>query len=77
MKFYDGMTFKEMRQALWETISEFEDEYAIHHARGVSLYFTPTDEFGEVVVPRTPLGKAIDKITKRGPYKSAADDFVP
>lgn len=69
------MTISELRQVLNEKLFEVEDEYAIRHARTINLYFTPTNGFGEEVVPRNTLGGKVDKVYSEGPYRSAADDF--
>lgn len=69
------MTIAELRQVLFETLHEVEDEYAVRHARSITLYFTPTNGFGDEVVPRNTLGGKVDKVYSEGPYRSAADDF--
>lgn len=69
------MTLAEMRQALFEAVCELEDELAIRHTRSASLYINPTDGLGENVVARNSLGGVVSKVTKRGPYKSAADEY--
>jgi hypothetical protein len=71
------MTIADIRQALYEKLHELEDDYAIHHARGATLYVNPTDEFGEPVVARGPDGRIVAKMHCRGPYKSAADELKP
>ena len=69
------MTIDELKQVLCEKLNEVEDEYAVRHARTINLYFTPTNGFGEEVVPRNTLGGKVDKVYSEGPYRSAADDF--
>jgi len=70
-----AMTITQLRQAFFEKLSEIEDEFAIQHFKGATIYFTPINEHGEEVVPVNKSGRTISKIFSNGPYKSAADDF--
>jgi len=69
------LTMKEIRQTIFESLAEIEDEYAIHYSRNVTLFINPTDELGEAVVARNSLGAVVTRMTKKGPYRSAADEF--
>ena len=69
------LTMAELRQALFEILGEIEDEYAVEHTRDVSLYLNPVDEFGETVVVRNRLGGVVSRVTRNGPYRSAADEY--
>lgn len=71
------MSFAELRQALIETINEIEDEYRLRHSRGAVLFINPVDAVGEKVIARNRLGRTISKVTKKGPYRSAADQYDP
>lgn len=71
------LTLSEVRRALLEALGEIEDEFAIRHSRGAVLYINPTDGRGEDVVARNRLGRIISKVTKDGPYRAAADEYVP
>lgn len=71
------LSFKEMRQALFEALHEIEDEFAIGHSRGAVLFINPTDGCDENVVARNSLGRVVSKVTKKGPYRSAADEYCP
>lgn len=71
------MTFAELRQALFETINEIEDEYLLHFSSGAVLFINPTDGLGETIVPRNPRGREVKRVTKRGAYRSAADHYDP
>jgi len=75
IKLKGEITIAELRQVLFEMLHEVEDEYAVRHARSITLYFTPTNGFGDEVVPRNTLGGKVDKVYSEGPYRSAADDF--
>ena len=75
IKLKGEITIAELRQVLFEKLHEVEDEYAVRHAQSITLYFTPTNGFGDEVVPRNTLGGKVDKIYSEGPYRSAADDF--
>lgn len=67
----------EIRKALCEALGEIEAEYAIRHSRGAILYINPTDGLGEAVTARNKLGRVVSRIMKDGPYRSAADEYVP
>lgn len=69
------MSLAEIRQALFEKLNEVEDDLAVRHSRGATLYINPTNGFGDEVVPRNKSGRAVDKVFSDGPYKSAADEF--
>ena len=75
IKLKGEITIAELRQILFEKLHEVEDDYAVRHARSITLYFTPTNGFGDEVVPRNTLGGKVDKVYSEGPYRSAADDF--
>ncbi|KQZ26504.1 MULTISPECIES: hypothetical protein [Alphaproteobacteria] len=70
------VSFAEMRQALFEALNEIEDEFAIRYSRGAVLFINPTDGLDENVVARR-RGRVISKVTKKGPYRSAADEYCP
>lgn len=67
----------EIRRALCEALGEIEAEYSIRHSRGAILYINPTDGLGETVIARNKLGRVVSRIMKDGPYRSAADEYVP
>lgn len=69
------MTIAEARQALYEKLHELEEDYAVRHVRHMSLYLTPTNGFGDELVPHNKAGRKVDKLYSDGPYRSAADDF--
>jgi hypothetical protein len=69
------MTVAQMRQALFEALGELEDELAIRHTRNVSLFINPTNEVGEAVIVRNSLGAVVSRVTKKGTYRSAADEY--
>ncbi len=71
------MSIAELRQALFETINEIEDEYALRHSSGAVLFINPTDGLGDRVVLRNRLGHQVKKVTKKGAYRSAADHYDP
>jgi len=75
IKFKGELTIAELRQELFEKLDEIEQEYAVRHARAITLYFTPTNGFGDELEPRNAGGRKVDKIYSEGPYRSAADDF--
>ena len=69
------MTLADIRQALFEKLSDAEEDYAIRYSRGATLYINPTNGFGDEVVPRNSLGRKVEKLYSDGPYRSAADEF--
>ena len=75
IKLKGEMTLADLRQALFEQLNQIEADFAVRHARSITLYFTPTNGFGDEVEPRNSGGRKVDKIYSEGPYRSAADDF--
>ena len=69
------MTIAEARQVLYEKLHELEDDYAVRHIRSMSLYLTPTNGFGDELVPHNKAGRKVDKLYSEGPYRCAADEF--
>ncbi len=69
------MTLSELIQALYEKLSAVEEDYAVRHSRGATLYINPTNGFGDEVVPRNKGGREVNKLYSDGPYRSAADDY--
>lgn len=70
-----NLTMAQVRQAIFEALGQIEDEHNLRHARNVSLFMNPIDEFGEKVVLRDERGKVLSRLTKKGPYRSAADEY--
>ncbi len=69
------LTMAQLRQAIFEVLGEIEDEYNLRHARNVTFFVNPTDEFGEKVILRDERGKVLSRVTKKGPYRSAAEEY--
>lgn len=69
------MTLPEIRQALFEKMVEAE-EMGLRYTRGATLFLNPTNGFGDNIKLRK-HGKTVDKLKSTGPYRSAADKFVP
>lgn len=69
------LTMAQVRQAIFEALGEIEDEYNLRHSRNVTLFVNPTDEFGEKVILRDERGKVVSRVTKKGPYRSAAEEY--
>jgi hypothetical protein len=70
-----NLTMAEVRQAIFEALNEIEDEFAVRHTRNATLFINPTDETGGKLVIRNSLGGVVSKVTKKGPYRSAADEY--
>lgn len=64
-----------LRQALFEQLSELEEQFAIAHSRGATLYVNPTNGNGDTVVARTRDGRQVTRLESAGPYRSAAEQF--
>jgi hypothetical protein len=75
IRIHGEMTIAEMRQALFEATCEIEDEFAVRHTRHATLFINPTNEVGEKVVVRNSLGAVVSRVTKKGAYRCAADDY--
>lgn len=69
------MTIAELRQAIFEKLTELEEDFGVKHSRGATLYVNPTNGFGDNVEPRNRHGHSVEKLYSKGPYQSAADDF--
>jgi hypothetical protein len=69
------MTLADIRQALFESLNSVEEEFAVRHSRGATLYINPTNGFGDKVVPRDQKGEEVTKMHSSGPYRSAADHY--
>lgn len=75
IKIKGEMTINDIRQALFETLMEIEDDFAIRHTRGATLYINPTNGFGCDVEPVDRSGRRVDHVYSEGPYRSIAEDF--
>lgn len=69
-----AMTMNELKQALFEKLNELENTHAFSYSQGATLYFNPTNEFGEPVLLKRD-GRVITKVFSDGPYRCAADDL--
>lgn len=68
-------TIDQLRQALFETLHQLENDFAVGHSIGATLYINPSDGKGSQVEPRTRDGRRLTKLLSDGPYRSAADDY--
>ena len=67
IKIKGEMTIAELRQELFEKLNEIEDDYAVRHARSVTLYLTLTNGFGdEVIVPDLTFVATINAVLLTG-----------
>ena len=73
IKLNGHITTKELRQMLYQAVSELE-ELGVHHVRGCNLYLTPADEDGEELKP-VRAGRKIRELTVKAPEPSAADEY--
>lgn len=71
------MTTSEIRQALFEKLCEVEERFAVRYSLDATLYIRPTNGFGDDVSPRYWNGEAVTKIYSTGPYRAAADLYMP
>lgn len=68
------MHFRQVIQALYESLHQIELDHAVQHTRGVTLYINPTDGLGSDVILRK-NGEEVSEVRSKGPYRCAADDF--
>lgn len=69
------MTVAEVRQALFEMITQAESENGLRFSRGATLYIHPTNGFGDAITIRDAVGHEMHKIYGKGAYRSAAAEF--
>jgi len=69
------MTLAQIRQCIYEQFHELEDRYAVRHGRGVTIYITPTNGFGDEVSCRDGRGERVETMLSEGPYSCAADSY--
>ena len=69
------MTLHELRQALYEKLGELEQQFAIAHSKGATLYVNPTNGEGDLVIARREDEKVIEKLFSDGPYRCRADEL--
>lgn len=75
IKIKGEMTIVDIRRALFEKLSEIEDDFAVRYSLGATLYINPTNGFGDKVEPVDRVGQRVDHVYSDGPYRSAADDY--
>ena len=75
IKVHGELTIPEIRQALYEQLARIEEEFAVRHSLGATLYINPSNGFGDRVRPVDHGGQEIRKLNSTGPYRSAADEF--
>lgn len=75
IKIRGEMTLYDIRQALFEKLTEIEDDLAVRYTRGATLYINPTNGFGADIEPVDQAGRRVDHVYSEGPYRSAAEDF--
>lgn len=71
------LTIAEIRQAIFEQLHRIEEEFAVSHSIGATIYVNPSDGMGERVVPRTKHGRPLEKLQCNGPYRCATEKFDP
>ena len=77
IKVHGEMSIPELRQAIFEKLCELEESYSVRYSKGATLFVNPTNGFGDKVTPRDHAGGEITKMNSRGPYRSAADEYMP
>ncbi len=75
IKIRGEMTLAQLQQCIYEQFVELEDRYAVRHARGVTIYMTPTNGFGDEVWCRDGRGEQVETLLSEGPYSCAADSY--
>lgn len=69
-----ALTMAQLRQAIFEQLHELEDNFALGYSQGATLYFNPTNEFGEPVLLKRD-GRVVTKVFSDGPYRSVSDNL--
>ena len=69
------LTIPQLRQALFEQLHDLENSFALGFSLGATLYVNPSDGRGGPVELRTRDGRKVQKLTIKGPYVSAAEDY--
>ena len=77
IRVHGEMSMPEIRQAVFEKLHEAESVYGVCYSFGATLYLNPTNGFGDRVTPRDHAGGQVTKLHSTGPYRSAADRYVP
>jgi hypothetical protein len=77
IKVHGEMSMLDIRQAVFEKLHEAEAIYGVRYSRGATLFLNPTNGFGDRVTPRDHAGGEVTKLHSTGPYRSAADRYVP
>ena len=75
IKIKGEMAVAGIRQALFEILCSLEEDYAVRYLRDATLYVTPTNGFGDEVVPRSRNGREVNTIYSDGPYRCSADEY--
>ncbi len=75
IKIKGEMTLAQLRQCIYEQLNQIEDQYAVRHARSVTIYMTPTNGFGDEARCRDGRGENVSTIFTEGPYSCAADSY--
>lgn len=65
----------ELRQTIYEQLHLLEDDFVVRHTKDITVYFTPTNGFGEEVLCRDYRGKEVSTILVEGPYRAAVDEY--
>lgn len=68
-------TIPELRQTLYEQLHILQNKYCVYYMRSASLYFTPTNGFGDEIACVDYLGKPVSTLYCNGPYRSAAEQY--
>jgi hypothetical protein len=75
IKIKGEMTIFEIMHAIIEQLTQIEEDLAIRHSRGATLYINPTNGFGDDVEPTDRTGRRVDRLYSNGAYKSAAMEY--
>jgi len=75
IKYIGPLFIDDLFQAIYQDRKEIFQKYGIERARAASLYFTPVDEFGEVMTIRDAKGNPMAECVSSGPYFSGAAEY--
>ena len=75
IKIKGEMTIFEIRQAIFEQLTQIEEDFTIRYSRGATLYINPTNGFGDDIEPTDRSGRRVDRLYCDGGYRAAALDY--
>ncbi len=73
--FQGEYSIDQLRQAMFEQLSDIEHRYYVRHSKKVTLYLTPTNGFGIETSCIGDNGEEVQALTCQGPYQCYAEEL--